>query len=105
MLQAFGAPGDPFNPDQAETYPETLRVLDEILTDFIIETCHGAVEVANYAGRQKLKTEDFLFVLRKDEKKLGRVQELFASQREIAHAKRVCELLSFRATFARFGRS
>ena len=83
MLQAFGAPGDPFDPQQSEPYPETLRVLDEILTDFIIETCHAAVEVANYSGRQKLKADDFSFVLRKDPAKLGHVQGMFDKKRKI----------------------
>src|SRR3954469_23865184 len=32
----------PFN----QPFPETVRVLDEILTDFIIETCHNAVGAA-----------------------------------------------------------
>lgn len=83
MLQGYGAPGNPFDPAQSEPYPETLRVLDEILTDFIIETCHSAVEVAAYSGRQKLKTSDFEFVLRKDAAKVGHVQGMFEKKRDI----------------------
>ena len=57
-------------------YTETLRVLDEILTDFIIETCHGAVRHASLAGRQKINAKDFEFVIRRDKHKMGRVQDL-----------------------------
>ena len=72
-------------PDGAvpDPLPETLRVLDEITTDFIIETCHAAASVAAYSRRQKIKVNDFKFVLRKDPAKLGRVQELFRMDREI----------------------
>ncbi|RMD42500.1 hypothetical protein DV735_g2580, partial [Chaetothyriales sp. CBS 134920] len=57
-------------------FPETLRVLDEIVTDFIIETCHEAVAHAALARRQKLTINDFKFVLRRDQMKLGRVHEI-----------------------------
>jgi transcription initiation factor TFIID subunit 13 len=53
----------------------TIAVLDEILTDFIIETCHAAALSASYSRRQKIKVDDFKFVLRKDPALLGRVQE------------------------------
>ncbi|KAK6365053.1 hypothetical protein LTS17_011531 [Exophiala oligosperma] len=75
----------PFN----QPFPETVRVLDEILTDFIIETCHNAVSVAAYSGRAKLKLSDFEFVLRKDSIKLGRVQEMFKKKRDIDNKKKL----------------
>jgi transcription initiation factor TFIID subunit 13 len=71
-----------------QAFPETLRVLDEILTDFIIETCHNAVSIAAYSGRAKLKLSDFDFVLRKDAIKLGRVQEMLKKKREIEYQRR-----------------
>jgi len=64
-------------------FPETLRVLDEILTDFIIETCHTAVSVASYSNRAKLKLSDFEWVIRKDKQKLGRVQTMLAQKKKI----------------------
>ncbi|OCT50622.1 putative transcription initiation factor TFIID subunit 13 [Cladophialophora carrionii] len=70
-------------------FPETLRVLDEMLTDFIIETCHDAVSVATYSGRAKLKLSDFEFVLRRDSIKLGRVQEMFKKKRDIDNKKKL----------------
>lgn len=89
MLTGCGSPGNPFDPKQSEPYLETLRCLDEIVTDFIIETCHAAVEVATYAGRQKLKPSDFEFMLRKDAQKLGHVQTMLERKKEIDNAKKV----------------
>ena len=72
-----------------QPFPETLKVLDEILTDFIIETCHNAVAVATYSGRAKLKLSDFEFMLRRDSIKLGRVQEMFKKKRDIDNKKKL----------------
>ena len=60
------------NPPHLQT---TITLLDEILTDFIIETCHLAALSASYSRRTKLKVEDFKFVLRHDERLLGRSME------------------------------
>ena len=92
LLAGYGAPGDPLSSSQSQPYPETLRVLDEMVTDFIIETCHSAVEVANYSGRQKLKTSDFEFVLRKDPMKVGHVQTMFERSKEIKDARKGADL-------------
>ncbi|KAF2280567.1 TFIID-18kDa-domain-containing protein [Westerdykella ornata] len=71
-LEAFLiAYGDSDNP-----LPETVKVLDEIITDYIIETCHEAAAVAHHARRAKIKLEDFKFMLRRDTTKLGRLSEM-----------------------------
>nr|POE75772.1 transcription initiation factor tfiid subunit 13 [Quercus suber] len=72
LLYAYGS-----NPhSQTHTQlPSTISVLDEILTDFIIETCHTAALCASYSRRQKIKVDDFKWVLRRDEALLGRVLE------------------------------
>ncbi|EAS31654.1 transcription initiation factor TFIID subunit 13 [Coccidioides immitis RS] len=87
LLRAFGdnAPHPDF---PQEPNPETVRVLDEIVTDFIIETCHAAAQVAAHAGRQKVKVDDFMFVIRRDAAKLGRVQELFQLEKELKEARK-----------------
>ncbi|KAK5093088.1 hypothetical protein LTR70_002055 [Exophiala xenobiotica] len=69
-------------------YPETLRVLDEMVTDYIIETSHNALQTATYAGRAKLKLPDFEWVLRRDRKKLGRAQEMRRKMKRIAEEKK-----------------
>ncbi|KAK4610127.1 Transcription initiation factor TFIID subunit 13 [Fulvia fulva] len=61
--------------------PETIRVLDEILTDFIIESCHIAATSASYSRRQKIKQDDFRWVLRHNGQMLGRVNEQLAREK------------------------
>lgn len=74
MLYAFG--------DDHEPLDETVRVLDEIVTDFIIETAHTATRIAEYSGRTKLKVDDFKFAIRKDEVATGRVKELLTMEKD-----------------------
>lgn len=61
--------------DDPEPLPETLRILDEIVTDFVIETCHTAARSATYSNRQKIKVDDFKFAVRRSDAMLGRLQE------------------------------
>ncbi|KAL8797392.1 MAG: hypothetical protein Q9195_000547 [Heterodermia aff. obscurata] len=79
-LYAFG--------DVKEPLDETVRLLDELATDFVIETCHKANQVANLSGRQKVKVDDFKFAIRGNEAMLGKVQELFSSERKIKDARK-----------------
>lgn len=65
-----------------------MRVLDEIVTDFILEMCHSAAQYARTARRQKIKVDDFRFALRRDPNKLGRVQELLRMERELKEARK-----------------
>ncbi|EFE40868.1 hypothetical protein TRV_04333 [Trichophyton verrucosum HKI 0517] len=87
FLYAYGDT-TPHSSYPQEPNPETVRVLDEIVTDFVIETCHEAAQVANYSNRQKVKSDDFRFILRRDPIKLGRVQELFRLERELKEARK-----------------
>lgn len=61
--------------DTPPSLPSTIACLDEILTDFIIETCHSAALCASYSRRQKIKVDDFRWVLRHNPGMLGRVGE------------------------------
>ncbi|KAF4126412.1 hypothetical protein GMORB2_0148 [Geosmithia morbida] len=76
------AHGDIKNP-----LPETVRVLDEILTDFMQSIAFEAARAAHYSGRQKIKYEDFEFAFRKNPAFLGKVQEVFEKQKEIKRAR------------------
>ncbi|KAJ5741918.1 Transcription initiation factor TFIID subunit 13 [Penicillium manginii] len=87
LLLAYGDPA-PHHSYPQEPLPETIRVLDEIVTDFILELCHGAAQVAHHARRQKIKVDDFRFALRRDPNKLGRVQELLRMERELKEARK-----------------
>lgn len=69
--------------------PETIRVLDEILTDFMQSIAFEATRAAHYSGRQKIKYEDFEFAFRRNPAFLGKVQEVFEKQREIKKAREI----------------
>ncbi|KAL8942943.1 MAG: hypothetical protein Q9216_001358 [Gyalolechia sp. 2 TL-2023] len=75
--------------DDPDPLPETVRVLDEIVTDVIIETCHAASRHATLNNRQKVKVEDFKFVVSKDERLLGRMIELIGMEKELKKARKV----------------
>lgn len=87
LLLAYGDPS-PHPSFSSEPLPETVRVLDEIVTDFVLEMCHGAAQYASYSRRQKIKVDDFRFALRRDPNKLGRVQELLRMERELKEARK-----------------
>ncbi|KAL5615089.1 hypothetical protein BROUX41_005148 [Berkeleyomyces rouxiae] len=86
LTQLLYAHGDVQNP-----LPETIRVLDEIATDFIQSLAFDATRAANYAGRQKVKFEDFEFVFRKNPMFLGKVQEVFEKKGEIDNARKIID--------------
>ncbi|KAL9102329.1 MAG: hypothetical protein Q9163_002509 [Psora crenata] len=82
VVQALYAFGDEKNP-----LPETVRVLDEIVTDYIIETVHTASKAATISGRGKVKADDFKFAIRNDEVATGRVKELLAMEKSLKDAR------------------
>ncbi|KAF2665693.1 TFIID-18kDa-domain-containing protein [Microthyrium microscopicum] len=79
--------GDDMNP-----LPSTIRILDEIATDYVIEMCHEAEMHARYAGRAKIKVDDFNFALRHDSVKLGRSTELLNTDKHLKAQRRQFEL-------------
>lgn len=84
MAQLLYAHGDARQP-----LPETIRVLDEILTEFIQGAAFEAARQATYSGRQKIKWEDFEFAFRKNPAFLGKVQEVVQKKGEIDSAKKI----------------
>lgn len=84
VAQLLYSHGDVRNP-----LPETVRVLDEIVTEFIQGAAFEAARNASYAGRQKIKWEDFEFAFRKNPAFLGKVQEVFQKKNEIDTAKKI----------------
>jgi transcription initiation factor TFIID subunit 13 len=78
--------------DVPTSLPSTVRVLDEILTEFIIELCFEADRPAQLAGRQKVKLEDFKFACRKDPIKLGKIEEVFERKAEIDAARKAIDV-------------
>ncbi|KAK4108659.1 hypothetical protein N656DRAFT_691725, partial [Canariomyces notabilis] len=74
--------------DARTALPETVRVLDEILTDFIQGVSFEATRAAQHAGRQKVKFEDFEFAMRRNPSYMGKIQEVFEKKREIEAARK-----------------
>ncbi|KAJ1811744.1 hypothetical protein LPJ56_004173 [Coemansia sp. RSA 2599] len=64
---------------------ESVDVLEDILIDYINDVCVQAAKVSGKKG--KVGVDDFKFVLRKDPKKLARVEELIARNKEIESAR------------------
>lgn len=82
-----GSAGVPATP-----YPETLRVLDEIFTDFLIEVSNEAVDHATYEGRHKVNPGDVKFVFRKDKTMLGRISQMERRGKGIKEAKKTVDM-------------
>jgi transcription initiation factor TFIID subunit 13 len=78
--------------DVEQSLDSTKRVLDEILTDFIVDLCFEADRPAQLAGRQKVKLDDFKFACRKDPIKLGKIEEVFAKKAEIDAARKALDV-------------
>jgi len=69
--------------------PETVRVLDEIATEFIQGVSFEATRTAHHAGRQKVKFEDFEFSMRKNPMFMGKIRETFEKKKEIDRARHI----------------
>lgn len=72
-----------------EPLQETVRVLDEIVTEFLEGVCFEASRHAQVAGRQKLKFDDFEFALRHSPQYLGRVRTMVEKRQNIKEARRL----------------
>ena len=69
--------------DQINPLPESISLLDELLQEFMQDLCESAMKFNN----QKLKTNDFLQALERDEKKLSRAYELLSLDKELKMAR------------------
>ncbi|CAF9913288.1 Transcription initiation factor TFIID subunit 13 [Imshaugia aleurites] len=90
--------------DDKEPLAETVRILDEMATDFIIETCYSAAKSAEVCGRSKLKVDDFKWAIRGDQMLLGRVSELLAMDKHINTARKAFKTDEGREGLERGGR-
>ncbi|GME94020.1 unnamed protein product [Ambrosiozyma monospora] len=81
LLYAFG--------DSPAPNVETIHALEDVLTSYLIDVITSANIARQIHGRHKLEIEDLKFALRKDPVKLGRVDELFKMDKEIAKAKKM----------------
>lgn len=80
LLYAYG--------DVAQPLPETVQCLDELVSGYLVDVCSAAYKTAQSSKRSKVKLEDFKFAIRRDPIKLGRAEELIATNKLITEAKR-----------------
>jgi transcription initiation factor TFIID subunit 13 len=80
LLYAFGDVQDPLS--------ETVDSLEDVLINFIVDTCHDATNFARVTRRQKIKVDDFAFSWRRDPVKYGRVFDLLRLQEDIKEARK-----------------
>ncbi|GAA6050327.1 hypothetical protein JCM3770_002964 [Rhodotorula araucariae] len=66
--------------------PDTIAFMEELVVDHITDICMQAHLISTNRG--KVKVDDFRFALRRDPKKLARLDELLFMQEEIARARR-----------------
>ncbi|KAI8086380.1 transcription initiation factor IID, 18kD subunit-domain-containing protein [Halteromyces radiatus] len=66
---------------------DSIALMDDLVIDYITEMCQKVSKVSESRG--KLRVEDFKFVLRKDPKKLARVEELLYMNEDIRRAKQL----------------
>lgn len=74
--------------DVPNPLPETVRVMDEILTEFVEGICFEASRHATVAGRQKLKFDDFEYALRRQPEYLGKIRAMFDKRKEIKEMRK-----------------
>ncbi|KAJ8661882.1 hypothetical protein O0I10_002213 [Lichtheimia ornata] len=73
--------------DVANPASDSISVMDDLVIMYISEMCQEASRVAEHRG--KVRVEDFKYILRKDKKKLGRVEELLYMSEDIRRAKQL----------------
>ncbi|KAF9984553.1 hypothetical protein BGZ65_000161 [Modicella reniformis] len=82
LMYGFGDVPNPSN--------DAVGVLEDMLVEYLTDTCIQAAAVADKRG--KVNVEDFKFVLRKDAKKRARVEELLYMNEDIRRAKKIADI-------------
>ncbi|CAN6469168.1 unnamed protein product [Victoria cruziana] len=82
MMYGFG--------DDPNPLPETVALVEDVVVEYITDMVHKAQVFASKRG--KLLTEDFLFLIRKDRRKLRRCTELLSMNEELKQARKAFEV-------------
>lgn len=92
MMYGFG---DSRTPD-----PQSVEVMEALTIGFLTDLCHRcrpapyyfpASRSYTYSNRSKVKVDDLKFALRKNEKKLARLEELLYLEGVISGAKKILD--------------
>ncbi|KAH8554932.1 transcription initiation factor IID, 18kD subunit-domain-containing protein [Umbelopsis sp. PMI_123] len=76
--------------DVPQPATDTVALMDDLIIDYITEMCLKAAKVAEKRG--KVKVDDIKFILRKDPKKMARVEELIYMDDHIRKAKQIVDM-------------
>ncbi|KAF0929110.1 hypothetical protein E2562_015217 [Oryza meyeriana var. granulata] len=82
MMYGFG--------DDPNPLPETVALVEDIVVEYVTDLVHKAQNVASKRG--KLLTEDFLYLIRKDARKLHRATELLSMNEELKQARKAFDV-------------
>ncbi|KAM0866083.1 hypothetical protein ACQ4PT_042846 [Festuca glaucescens] len=69
---------------------ETVALVEDIVVEYVTDLVHKAQNVASKRG--KLLTEDFLYLIRKDMRKLHRATELLSMNEELKQARKAVDV-------------
>lgn len=84
--------------DADKPLKETVDLVEDIAVQFITDTVHAAMQSAaarnpgsssSAAKKDEIRLEDLLFAVRRDPRKVARIQELIRRQQEIKDARKV----------------
>lgn len=78
--------------DVEQPLPSTVRLLDEMVTDFITDVCFESDRAAEIAGRQKVKLDDVKFAMRKNPSYLGKIEEMTEKKNEIEKTRKMVDM-------------
>lgn len=67
----------------------TVNALEETLVMYLGDLCHATLEYAKRQGRNRVKIEDFPFVLRNDPYKLARLDYIINQSQKIEKARKM----------------
>lgn len=67
----------------------TVQALDDLLVEFLVDTCHNVSLYAKSQGRTRIKMNDLVFALRQDPLKLARHQYIIEQHSNITKAKKM----------------
>ena len=84
MMYGFG--------DDPVPHPDSLQLVEDLTLHYLHQFLNDCLSTSQQAGSAKVRLEDIMFVLRRDEKKTARVEELLYMNEELKKARRAFEV-------------
>ena len=73
--------------DVADPIPQSVDLMEDLVVDYVSNLAHKCMEVAQRRGG-KMQTEDLLYLIRHDKKKVQRVEELLDMNNKLKEARK-----------------